>query len=143
MEKQWITVTESLPLEKRSLEGVKVDVLVSPYDVPEGVRGALSEDGKKFVIEFKYISQEDTVERQQDNNAKLRVGRSSGRLYALELDTSKFDPGNVRLRVEVAEALKNVLRHLVKQPVSPLRASNYKVAKQVVENYEDGILQPI
>src|ERR1035438_7110729 len=125
MEKQWITVreSESLPLEKRSLEGVRVDVLVSPYDVPEGVRGALREGGKQFVIEFKYISDEDTVEKQQDDNVKLRVGRNSGRLYALELDMTKFNANHIKLRLEVAEALKNVLTHLVKQPLSPLRRS--------------------
>jgi len=143
MDDKWIPVTEPLPLEKRQLEGMKVDVLLSPYDVPEAVRGFIRKDHKVFLIEFKYISQEDTIERPQSEHVKLRVGRNSGRLYAIELDLQKFGANHVQLRLEVAEALKNVLTHLVKEPVSPMRATNYKMAKKVVENHEDCILQPI
>src|SRR6266853_4092407 len=102
MDDKWIPVTEPLPLEKRQLEGVKVDVLVSPYDVPEGVRGFVSKDHKAFLIEFKYISQEDTIDRPQSESVKLRVGRNSGRLYAIELDLQKFGADHVQLRLEVA-----------------------------------------
>jgi hypothetical protein len=56
---------------------------------------------------------------------------------------TKFNANHIKLRLEVAEALKNVLTHLVKQPLSPLRTSNYKLAKKVVESHEECILQPI
>lgn len=135
MEKQWISLAnEHFPMEGTSLQGVKVDVLVSPYDIPEAVRGYLDEQQECFVIEFKYISSEPTIERAQDENVTLRVGRNSGRLYAIHLDVRKFNPSNVQLRLEVAEALRNVMTHLVQQPVSPLRTSNYKMAKTVIED---------
>lgn len=144
MEKQWINLSnEHFPIEGTSLKGVKVDVLVSPYDVPEAVRGYLDNQQKCFVIEFKYISAEPTIERSQDANVTLRVGRNSGRLYAIQLDVTKFDTNNVQLRLEVAEVLRNVMTHLVQKPVSPMRKSNYRMAKSVIEeNNKELILQP-
>jgi hypothetical protein len=142
MDKQWINLAnEHFPVEGTSLQGVKVDVLVSPYDVPEAVRGYFDPQQKCFVIEFKYISPEPTVERSQDENVTLRVGRNSGRLYAIHLDVRKFDANTVQLRLEVAEALRNVMTHLVQQPVSPMRKSNYKMAKSVIEDNKELILQ--
>jgi hypothetical protein len=142
MEKQWIPLSNAqFPIEHRSLQGVKVDVLVSPYDVPEAVRGHFDHSKRCFTIEFKYISQEAIVERSQDPNVKLWVGRNSGRLYAIELDLAKFSGNSVQLRLEVAEELRNVLTHLVKQPIFPMRESNYRMAKKVVETNKELILQ--
>jgi hypothetical protein len=141
MDKQWITLAnEHFPVEGTSLNGIKVDVLVSPYDVPEAVRGYFCDERQCFIIEFKYISPEPTVERSQDENVKLSIGRHSGRLYAIHLDLRKFNANSVQLRLEVAKALRNVMTHLVQQPVSPMRTSNYKMAKSVIEENKQELI---
>ena len=116
---------------------------VSPYDVPEAVRGYYCNNKKCFVIEFKYISPEDIVERKQSSRVTLRIGKNSGRLYAIELDVQSFEAGEVLCRVEVQQALRNVLTHLVQEPVISTRKSNYKFAKDAVEQNESQILQPV
>jgi hypothetical protein len=140
---EWIPVADLRPRVERNLTGVKVDVLVSPYDVPEALRGFYSPNKQRFVIEFKYISTEDTVERSECPNVQVRVGRNSGRLYAIELDVKSLEANSVQLRIKVAEALKNVLTHLIQQPIMPSRSSNYSMAKDAVEKLENQILQPV
>jgi hypothetical protein len=141
---EWIRLEEVPPVvEKRNLQGVQVDVLVSPYDVPEAVRGYFCHQRQRFIIEFKYISSEDTVEKPQDQNVKIRVGRHSGRLYAIELDVKSLHANAVQLRLKIAEALRNVLTHLIQQPLSQMRTSNYRLAKDAVDKHEARILQPV
>jgi hypothetical protein len=140
---EWIPIANLRPRVERNLQGVKVDVLVSPYDVPEALRGYYSPDKQCFVIEFKYISSEDTVEKDECPNVQVRVGKNSGRLYAIELAVKSFDASAVQLRIKVAEALRNVLTHLIQEPIAPSRSSNYSMAKDAVEKLESQILQPV
>ncbi len=142
----WIPLRElrlNDEIEHRKLQGVKVDVLVSPYDIPEAVRGDFIEGKNRFVIEFKYISEESTRERLLEPNVKVRIGKNSSRLYAIDLDMKALDASAVSLRVQVAEALRNVLTHLIQQPVSAVRQKNYKLAKDVIEQNETRILQTV
>jgi len=130
-------------VERKKLEGVKVQVLVSPHDVPKALRGYVSDDGRSFTIEFCYISPEPTVEKSLEPHVTAQIGKNSGRLYAIKLDMRSLQAKSVSLRVEVAETLRNVLTHLIEQPVSQMRESNYKLAKEAVEQNESRILQPV
>src|SRR5712692_7577708 len=92
------------------------DLLVSPYDVPEAIRGQYIREKRCFVIEFKYISTEATYEKPKMENVKVRVGRNSGRLYAIELDVQALQATSVELRIKIATELKNLLTHLIEKP---------------------------
>jgi hypothetical protein len=101
---EWIPIANLTPRpEHRNLDGVRVDLLVSPYDVPEALRGQYLHDKRSFQIEFKYISGEDTYEKQEMENVTVRVGRNSGRLYAIELDVHALQTTSIELRIKIAE----------------------------------------
>jgi len=60
---EWIRVEGgkyNLP-RKEILRGVEVNVFMSPYDVPQGVRGEFDEKLNRFQITFEYISEEGEV----------------------------------------------------------------------------------
>jgi hypothetical protein len=139
----WIPLSELRPPVERNLHGVRVNVLVSPYDIPEAVRAFRDPQNDRFVIEFRYISTEDTKERDDNEHVKVRVGRNSGRLYAIEIDTKALQGNNIELRLEVKEALRNALTHLIQHPFTASRESNYRMAKDAVEQHQEQILQPI
>jgi len=131
-------------VEGKDLHGVKVEVLVSPYDVPQAVRGYFCDGRKFFTIEFRYISSEkEMIEKSLEEHVTVKIGKNSQRLYAISLDMQSLQANSIKLRLEVAETLKNVLTHLIQQPVSAIRESNYKLAKEAVEQNESRILQPV
>jgi hypothetical protein len=142
----WIPIANLSPRsERRDSQGVRVDLLVSPYDVPEALRGEYLREKGHFRIEFKYISTEDTSEKPEPDmeNVTVRLGRNSGRLYAIELDVQALQATSVELRIKIAAELKNVLTHLIDKPLSPLRSSNYSMAKEAIEKHEQEILQAV
>jgi hypothetical protein len=96
-----------------------------------------------FQIEFKYISSEDTYEKPEMENVRVRLGRNSGRLYAIELDVHALQATSVQLRIKIAEGLKTALTYLIKKPLNPMRSSNYSMAKEAVEKHETEILQAV
>jgi hypothetical protein len=141
---EWIPIANLSPRpERRNLQGVRVDLLVSPYDVPSALRGEYLRDKGCFLIEFKYISNEETYEKPEMENVTVRLGRNSGRLYAIELNVKALKATSVELRIKIAEELKNVLTHLIEQPRSQLRSSNYSMAKEAVEMHQEEILQTV
>jgi hypothetical protein len=141
---EWIPIANLSPRpERRDSQGVRVDLLVSPYDIPEALRGEYVREKGYFQIEFKYISSEDTYEKPEMENVTVRLGRNSGRLYAIELDVNALQATSVELRIKIAEELKNALKYLIKKPLNPLRTSNYSMAKEAVEKHEQEILQAV
>lgn len=67
--------------------GVLLDVVLSPYDMPEAVRGFRSTNGR-FRIEFRYIDgpEPSGPEDRVDAHISAFEGRYTGRLLALEVD---------------------------------------------------------
>ena len=118
-------------------------MLVSPYDVPEALRGGYVRDKGHFEIEFKYISTEETYEKPEMENVSVRLGRNSGRLYAIQLNLRALQATSVELRIKIAEELKHVLTYLIEKPLNPLRSSNYSMAKEAIEMHEQEILQAV
>jgi hypothetical protein len=131
---EWIEVDPTtLVTEKKStIRGVEVELIVSPYDVPEAVRGHYDESKKRFVIEFKYIGDEGTKKHTHDKNLTYRVGESSGRLHALEIDVDALKADSVALNVKLIEEVNEAFDHLLEKPISALRADNYRLAKDAV-----------
>src|SRR5437870_1706346 len=67
-----------------NIRGRKVEVVVSPYDIPKEFRVAIDEEHSAVNIEFKYINQdEDTRQVNIPRDIWLQTGKMSGRLYRL------------------------------------------------------------
>ena len=138
----WIDLdTQELNEERKEMiRGVEVTVLLSPNDVPEGVRGYYDQDGKRFVIEFKYMGEEPTREEQKDENLTLRIGKNSigknsDRLYAILIDINRLGANAVRLNV--GPVVNDALTNLINNPRRKNRLGNYRLARDVISRRKD------
>ncbi|MGK7913144.1 MAG: hypothetical protein AB4050_16955 [Synechococcus sp.] len=125
------------------IRGRERQVMLSPYDVPKAIRGKLDEDRKRFAIEFSYIGNEDTSVESDANTASShvypRVGKHSGRLYGIEIDTEVLGKGQNQdeftvLLDQAFQSLGN--RH--KQ-----RRGNYRVTREALKDAYYEILSPL
>jgi hypothetical protein len=131
---------------KATIKGVEVELFVSPYDVPEAVRGRYDSDKRKFIIDFKYVGDEATTTAEFEH-VTYTVGESSARLYGLMIDVDTLEVGSVGVSVEfhdkdgqelaariinkVTGAIDNLIR---RHPIakSKEREDNYQMAKRAI-----------
>lgn len=125
---------------KRKIPGSKMELFVSPYDVPEAIRGYKRANSDKFVIELKYLL-DDEEQKTVDYGSSVRfhVGKSSERVYAIEIDLdselverdssfdvklkwSEFSRAIDRLADELIESLHKENSELVKTAVRDNRS---------------------
>ncbi len=109
--------------QQEAIRGVNITVRMSPYDVPEAVRGYYDEDQERFVIEFRYIGEEPFRRKQKGKHITLRVGRHSGRLYGIEVDVKAMKAQSVDLILEVSDAvlqaIDDSLAHVPPKALAP------------------------
>jgi len=129
---QWIRV--KLQSEKvkhhQKVRGLDVTMYVSPYDVPEAVRGGYDDKKKRFIVEFKYIGDESTERRSFDRYVTLKVGKNSQRLYAIEIDADGLRASQVQVKVAVQHEVEQAFAGLVERPPSQRRLDNYQLARE-------------
>jgi hypothetical protein len=144
----WVRLdTEKLNTPKpQDIRGVNITVRMSPYDVPEAVRGYYDQALQRFVIEFRYIGDEPLKQEQQGEYITLRIGRHSGRLYGIEVDADAMKARAVsvnfenRLRVpQVSAAILKAIDTLSHHPQKRSRHENYEVAKDAITQKQDQI----
>jgi hypothetical protein len=133
---EWLEVdldTEKLK-QSRKIRGVVVELLVSPYDVPEAVRGFFDKETNRFAVEFKYIGSGDEPKKnnQQDRFLNFRIGENSGRLYRLEIDVEALKANSVELRMLVEREVSEALDQLIQRSGRVNRQDNYRLAKEAI-----------
>lgn len=137
---QWIKIdpvkydTEQIPTDS----GVEFKVFLSPYDIPEAVRGFYDVAKERFTIQFKYIGNESTETVQRDGPVTFRVGIHSGRLHAIEVDVHSLGVEQVGLRI--AQALEGLTAH---PPAAKVPFENYEVTRSVVGNQRARLLRSL
>lgn len=123
------------PTPTQTSRGVELTVMVSPYDVPEAVRGRYDTDLDRFVIEFKYIQTEEWERDRQTDSIALRLGKNSGRLLGIEIDVQALRAGHVRLDVIEQEAKRaHANRHRKRVP-----EDNYRIAMDILDKNEGAV----
>ena len=110
--------------QSQAIRGVNITVRMSPYDVPEAVRGYYDEAQRRFVIEFRYIDDEPLQKKQEGAHITLRIGRHSGRLYGIEVDVDAMK--------SQAVDLNQAIDSLASLPRKRSRHENYEVAKKAI-----------
>jgi hypothetical protein len=113
-------------------------VYVSPYDLPEAVRGEYVARESMFFIEFKYIGEESLERQIADDYVTMYVGRHSNRLYRIAVDVDKLGARSIVIRV--SKAIDTLSDRLGAKRV-PI--DNFRVAKDVIESYGPRLLAPI
>ena len=124
---------------------VKVEFLVSSYDIPDAVRGSYNEESGRFVIEFKYIdnSNEPTKPEPQDDYVTFIVGKNSSRLYQIEIDVKALKIEKVELRMKTKDEVKKTLDNLIQMTINRFRQDNYKLTQKALSEIEDELFSPL
>jgi hypothetical protein len=93
MQAEWIKLDPDRldkPMRVR-LRDTEVEVRVSPYDLPEAIRGYWSLNHRRFTIEFRYLAGEEPLAMLSEIDFLTPyVGRHSKRLYRLDIDMEKM-----------------------------------------------------
>ena len=111
-------------------DALEVGVLISPYDIPDGIRGRYDDQNNRFVVEFRYMVDEKYRRVVSGDGVWIRLGKYSGRVVGVEVDR-RTDPYTV-----IGEAIQNV--HSITDARTRRRA-NYLVARKVLEDKRDDI----
>jgi len=130
MEHEWIKIDKDIIDKPREVEfrGLQIQVTVSPYDLPEAVRSYTSDDGQLFVIEFKYIGEEETV-RKGGGSIHIHTGRNSQRLYKIEIGVNSLVGAERGVRLQMVES---AIQTLGNDPAHRARKTNYDVVREVI-----------
>lgn len=115
---------------------VRVTVFPSPYDVPGAVRGYFSVELDRFVIEFRYLFDDEIQRFKQSELITLRIGKRTKRVYGLEIDSQLVGAGNVRL-----ELIAKAIEQTSKQAQARDRTVNYSIARDVLEKRKQDLFE--
>ena len=138
MSSPWLELDpESLAPPKDALvRGVTLRVVLSPYDVPDAVRGFRDAAKDRFVIEYRYIDDEPWTLEHHSDGISARIGKTSKRLYGFEIDTTKLGAQAIILEMIVA-----TLDTLANSPKRHARRENYKVARSALAARQGEVFQ--
>jgi hypothetical protein len=104
---EWIRIqprdVQSTAVER--INGVEVTLMVSPYDIPECIRGDYDEALRRFVIELKYVQKEPWKLERVDEHVSTRVGIKSFRVHGIEIDVDSLEVDAVALQLQLDRAV--------------------------------------
>lgn len=129
--------------QTRRQGGIEIAVTLSPYDIPDAVRGQFDEHLSKFVIDFNYIEDEDWERHTSNEGIQLRVGKNSGRLYGIEVDVATLNAGQVALRLELPKLVGKAIEAELSATKLFSRKENYRLAKSVISNQREPLFAGI
>lgn len=139
---EWLEINpaEFSKSEQVVIHGANVELFLSPYDLPEAVRGSYDGNEKKFSMEFRYIGGDEPLDTDVRGTTTISVGRRSKRLYKIELAVDLTKGKSVGLRL-MLPTIDEVLDKLAQDFPDARRSGNYKVAKTILEKRGDKILE--
>jgi hypothetical protein len=107
---EWIRLEsiESKTDERSKVDDISVVFRVSPYDVPEAIRGSFDTNTRCLRIDLRYLADEPMKETQLDDGAVLHVGKNSGRLYGIELPPVPGGVGKCEVLFEIERLEKAI-----------------------------------
>jgi hypothetical protein len=89
-------------------KGIHLEFSLSPYDIPDRVRGRYCPERKRFVIEFRYISEEPLTERRLTEHVSVKEGTNSGRLYDVLIDVDALNIGTITAAITEAREAPSI-----------------------------------
>ena len=126
---------------------LELNIVVSPDDIPDSVRGGYDEEHKKFEIEFKYMVREEYEIDQVSEEVEVRIGQHSGRIlgFAIDVDVLKARsmgrlnfaaPATAKPFRAVEAALELVVRRS-----EATRMENYNVTRRVLQDRQEEVFE--
>lgn len=131
---KWIILDWDTAKTRRdeTIHGTKVKMFASPYDVPEAVRAILDNDKKKFVIQFRYLSDEPTIDKQHNSYTVYGLGKFSKRLYSIAFDLDALQAENHKAKFTKKDRVVGAINKLLQDSVYPAPIDNYQLAKDAL-----------
>lgn len=138
----WIQIDNPLSVRSEAPTQVEFRFLVPPHEVPQAVRGGFDKQINKFVIEIRYLDDEDFKRTVIDSIVSLRIGKKSRRLLGIELDTTKAGVAKIQFEVhELEQEIEKALDKLVRDE-GGREQKNYSMAKNAIESKRALLLNP-
>lgn len=141
MKSAYVRIQDSIINKPREeeMEGVKVTVMLSPFDVPESLFCKEDEDTKTLHFKFKYLGGEEPshiFQSDENSNVRLLLGKRSHRVYEIildPLDTAEENSANIW---QLPQRVENILGdYLSRHPDN--KPGSFDAIKNVLNNYED------
>ena len=112
--------------------GVETVTAPSPYDLPDAVAVETDAERNVVTIRFRYLEPERTESIAVRKDITFEVGRSTKRLYAVEISVQ-----NVRKVDAVRRGLTVALDAIMMHVPNRARTANFRAAREAVENSAD------
>ncbi len=113
---RWVNMERIRSLRRKAkMDGVQIEVEISPYHTPQGVTGAYSAERKTFSITFDYIDDEPGKPAQEEDGVWFVEGQFTGKILSIELPTHELEKEGaslIELKTRVKRALKTRLADL-------------------------------
>ena len=121
---------------------VEVGVFISPYAIPDSVRGTYDNERKRFVVQFNYMVDEPWSLMETNQPVAVRVGKHSRRVVGLEIDVDGIGASAVTVRLDrLYEAAEGAIRD-VGQRIGG-RLHNHYVTRQVLKDHRDSLFRDL
>ena len=110
MKSEWIRLNaEEIDAKERAgHKGVHLEFSLSPYDIPDRVRGYYCDKVKRFVIEFRYMTEEPLTERRLSEHVSVKEGKNSGRLYDVLIDVDAMNVDTITAAIGEAQQAPSI-----------------------------------
>jgi hypothetical protein len=127
----------------KTIRGVTVKLALSPYDVPNSVRGFRDDNSPFFVIEFKYVTDEPLRVVNPGEPVQLELGVNSGRIYKIKVDVIKLHCQAVSLQIEDAEkGILGAIRDLSSRSPNRLQ-DRYRLTEDILQSKRCELFSPL
>ncbi len=122
--------------------GVTIRTSPSPYDIPEAARKNFDETRKFLSIEFQYISNEPVKSITEEDGISFRLGKNSGRLYAIDVELKKVTSGEATID-RITERIAKIIGGLAVSSNLPARTNNYSMVQQAVTSEKNTLFADV
>lgn len=144
MNNAYIAIDDSKvnPPDTKEIRGVNLNVTLSPFDIPENVTSDFNEKTGRLLLRFEYSNAgEKLVCKSKQASLKVVTGKTSGRIYELDIDTSKFFSGDVS-EIELTVSVERIEEEIAEYSSNGLRAQSVQAIGNILEQYKADLFKP-
>ena len=133
---------DAVELESVTRDGVHITLVMSPFDIPEAVRGSYDDESGLFSIEFRYpVMEKKTTRAAGAEHVTLVVGKNSERLYRIEIDVRSLGANQVTLQTIVPHQVQKAIEDFA--PQAELRRDNLKLLDSLLESRREDVYRDL
>lgn len=142
----WIDITQDIIDEstQESINGVSVNLILSPLEAPLAIRGDYEESSKLFVIRFKYARREELKPEKVGSHITFFVGAKSNKIFRIEIDVHALDASSVDLNLlhNVEEDVNQALNSYIQRHKED-NGDTLGIASKVIRKHSNDIYQEL